>query len=125
MSVQIRGRQIMDGTISVAKLALSGDWDFNSANGTVSVLDPSSANHAANKSYVDSLIQGITWKEACRVRSKTNVSVSSAPAAVDGVTMANKDRILLTGQSTAAENGLWKYSSSGSAMLLMPIHIPN
>ena len=68
MSVQIRGRQIMDSTISVAKLSLSGAWDFASGGGVVSVSEPTGANHAANKSYVDSLIQGITWKEACRVK---------------------------------------------------------
>ena len=114
MSVQIRGRQILDSTITAAKLVLSDDFDFSS--GTVSVASPSSANHAASKSYVDSLIQGITWKEAVVVLSKSNVSVTSAPASIDGVTMSNKDRVLLVNQSTASENGIWVFSSSGSAL---------
>ena len=114
MSVQIRGRQIMDNTITAAKLVLSGDFDFTS--GTVSVASPSSANHAASKSYVDSAIQGVTWKEAVRVRSTSNVSVSSAPAAIDGVTMAADDRVLLVAQSSGAEDGIYVYNGSGSAM---------
>ncbi len=114
MSVQIRGRQIMDSTITAAKLVLSGDFDFTS--GTVSVASPSSANHAASKSYVDSAIQGVTWKEAVRVRSTANVSVSSAPAAIDGVTMASDDRVLLVAQSTGSEDGIYVYNGSGSAM---------
>ena len=114
MSVQIRGRQIMDNTITAAKLVLSGDFDFTS--GTVSVASPSSANHAASKSYVDSAIQGVTWKEAVRVRSTSNVSVSSAPAAIDGVTMAADDRVLLVAQSTGSEDGIYVYNGSGSAM---------
>ena len=73
MAVQIRGRQIMDSTVGVAKLVLSGDYDFAGAGGTVSVSTPSSANHSANKSYVDSLIQGVTWKEAVRVDRKSVV----------------------------------------------------
>lgn len=114
MSVQIRGRQIMDNTITAAKLVLSGDFDFTS--GTVSVASPSSANHAASKSYVDSAIQGVTWKEAVRVRSTSNISVSSAPAAIDGVTMAADDRVLLVAQSTGSEDGIYVYNGSGSAM---------
>jgi len=114
MSVQIRGRQIMDSTVTAAKLVLSDAFDFTS--GTVSVAAPSSANHAANKSYVDSAIQGVHWKDACRVKGGTNISVSSAPAAIDGVTMAANDRVLLTGQSTATENGIYVYNGSGSAM---------
>ena len=114
MSVQIRGRQILNSTIGAAKLVLSDDFDFSS--GTVSVASPSSANHAASKSYVDSAIQGVTWKEAVRVRVTSNVSVSSAPAALDGVTMASNDRVLLTAQSTASENGIYVYNGSGSAM---------
>ena len=114
MSVQIRGRQIMDNTITAAKLVLSGDFDFTS--GTVSVASPSSANHAASKSYVDSAIQGVTWKEAVRVRSTANVSVSSAPAAIDGVTMASNDRVLLVAQSSGGEDGIYVYNGSGSAM---------
>lgn len=114
MSVQIRGRQIMDSTVTAAKLVLSDAFDFTS--GTVSVAAPSSANHAANKSYVDSAIQGVTWKEAVRVRSTSNISVSSAPAAIDGVTMASNDRVLLVAQSTGGEDGIYVYNGSGSAM---------
>ena len=114
MSIQIRGRQILDSTITAAKLVLSDDFDFSS--GTVSVASPSSANHAASKSYVDSAIQGVTWKEAVRVRSTANVSVSSAPAAIDGVTMASGDRVLLTAQSAGGEDGIYVYNGAGAAM---------
>tara|TARA_Y100000589_G_scaffold65675_1_gene57225 strand:+ start:11161 stop:12543 length:1383 start_codon:yes stop_codon:yes gene_type:complete len=113
MSVQIRGRQIMDNTITAAKLVLSDNFSFA---GSVSVPDPTADGHAANKGYVDGLIQGLHPKEAVRVLSKSNVDISSAPATIDGVTMGEKDRVCLTNQSTATENGIYKYSSSGSAM---------
>ena len=114
MAVQIRGRQVMDSTITAAKLVLSDSFNFSS--GTVQVSAPSGGSDAANKDYVDGLIQGLHPKESVRVLSKTNIDISSAPAAIDGVTMANKDRVCLTGQTTGTENGIYKYSGSGSAM---------
>jgi len=114
MSVQIRGRQIMDSTVTAAKLVLTDSFNFGS--GTVSVATPSSGTHAANKDYVDGLIQGLHPKESVRVLTKNNVDISAAPAAIDGVTMANKDRVCLTGQSTGTQDGIYKYNGSGSAM---------
>ena len=113
MSVQIRGRQILDSTITAAKLVLSDDFTFS---GAVSVATPTADAHAANKGYVDAQLQGLSPKQAVRVLTKVNVDISSAPAAIDGVTMANKDRVVLTNQSTATENGIYTYASSGSAM---------
>ena len=110
MSVQIRGRQILDSTITAAKLVLSDDFTFS---GAVSVAMLTADAHAK---AVDAQLQGLSPKQAVRVLSKANVDISSAPAAIDGVTMANKDRVVLINQSTDAENGIYTYSSSGAAM---------
>lgn len=45
-----------------------------------------------------------------------NTSISSAPATLDGYTMVSGDVVLLTGQSTASQNGLWTFNGSASAM---------
>ena len=113
MSVQIRGRQILDSTITAAKLVLSDDFSFS---GTVSVGSPTQSQHAANKGYVDAQLQGLSPKQSVRVLSGANVDISNAPAAIDGVTMASADRVVLTNQSTDSENGIYVYASSGSAM---------
>lgn len=80
------------------------------------VADPTSSSSAANKGYVDSVAQGLEVKKSCRAGSSSNVSVSSAPAAVGGVTLASGDRVLLRGQTTASENGLYVFTASGSAL---------
>ena len=108
MSVQIRGRQIMDSTVTAAKLVLTDSFNFSS--GTVQVATPSADSHAASKGYVDGLIQGLHPKESVRVLTKDNVNISSAPAAIDGVTMASGDRVCLTGQSTGTQDGIYKYN---------------
>lgn len=44
-------------------MTLNGNLDLNS-NNIVDVANPTSAQHAATKSYVDSLIQGLDWQES-------------------------------------------------------------
>lgn len=56
------------------------------------------------------------WKEAARVSSTGDVDVSSAPAAIDGVTLAAGDRVLLKDQTDPIENGIWVFNGTGAAM---------
>lgn len=50
-----------------------------------------------------------------------NVSVSTAPAAIDDVTPNLGDRVLLKEQTAPAENGVWIYKGGGVAMLRDPL----
>ena len=55
------------------------------------------------------------YKQSVRLLSASNVTLSGgAPATLDGATLALGDRILVTGQSAGAENGLYKVSVVGS-----------
>lgn len=85
-----------------------------------SVADPSGAQDAATKNYVDTQIGGalggLVLKGAVRVATTTNVTISSPGTALDGVTLTNGDLVLLTGQSTASANGPYVFNGSGSAM---------
>ena len=114
MAVQIRGRQVMDSTVTAAKLVLSDSFNFSS--GTVSVATPTADAHAASKGYVDGLLQGLHPKESVRVLVKSNVDISGPGASIDGVTMASKDRVALTSQTTASQNGIYVYNGGDSAM---------
>ena len=52
-------------------------------------------------------ISNIDYKQAVRVITVSNVTFSgSAPASVDGVSLATNDRILVAGQTTGSQNGL-------------------
>lgn len=46
----------------------------------------------------------------------SNINLSSAPATVDGVTLAEDDRILVKNQSSGEENGIYVFSSAGAAL---------
>ena len=99
-----------DGTVTMtAALNLGGNTPINSAA-------PVNATDVANKAYVDAKTGGIGGFHAVRAVGATNVSTTAAPAAVDGVTLAAGDIVLLKGQTTGSQNGPWAFAASGAAM---------
>lgn len=80
------------------------------------LADPTSDTDAANKRYVDGAVQGLSWKTAVRVSSDSNVNLASPGATIDGVTMASGDRVLLLGQTSGAENGIYVWSGASAAL---------
>jgi hypothetical protein len=82
-----------------------------------SVASPSVGTDAANKDYVDNLIQGLSWKNAVRAASTANVTLASGVqngSTLDGVTLATGNRILLKNQTTQTENGIYVVAASGA-----------
>ena len=60
-------------------------------------------------------LQDSDFKQSVRLLSASNVTLTSgAPATLDGASLALGDRILVIGQSTGSENGLYKVSVVGS-----------
>lgn len=60
-------------------------------------------------------ISDIDYKQAVRVITVTNVTLSGgAPNTVDGVNLVAGDRILVAGQSTGSQNGLYDVSVLGT-----------
>lgn len=84
-------------------------------------VDPTTANEATRKSYVDALAASINpslTRLPCRVASSTNVSLTTGLEngdTVDGVVVATGDRVLLFGQTAPAENGIYVVVASGTA----------
>ena len=71
----------------------------------------------AVKAYVDSLLQGLSWKKAVRAATTANGTLASAYAnsqVIDGVTLATGDRILIKNQTTASENGIYTVNATGA-----------
>lgn len=60
-------------------------------------------------------IYNLDYKQATRVVATTDVTlIGGAPNNVDGVNLAKGDRILVTGQLTASENGIYDVTVVGS-----------
>lgn len=60
-------------------------------------------------------IYDIDYKQAVRVVSTTNITLSGgAPNSVDGVTLNQNDRVLVTGQTGKAQNGIYYVTTVGT-----------
>ena len=62
-----------------------------------------------------SQISDIDYKQAVRAVSTSNITLSGgAPATVDGVALSLNNRILVTGQTTGSQNGIYYVTTVGS-----------
>lgn len=68
------------------------------------------------ESSINALQTGIKWKEAARVAMSTNVNISSPGSTLDSISMTSGDRVLLYGQTTGSQNGVYVWNGSAVAM---------
>ena len=76
---------------------------------------PVNATDAATKSFVESTAQGLDVKDSCVAATTGNITISTAlnsGDSLDGVTLANGNRVLVKDQSTPSENGIYVVGSS-------------
>ena len=92
------------------------DLDLQSVSKVINVPTPTAAGDAVPKSYVDSAVEGLAWKDSARVATQSNINLTSPGATIDGVTMASQDRVLVRNQSTQSENGIYVWNGSAVAM---------
>jgi hypothetical protein len=92
------------------------DIDMQSVSKVVNLPSPTAAGDAVPKSYVDSAIEGLAWKDSCRVATQANLNLASPGAAVDGITMVSQDRVLVRAQTAGAENGIYVWNGASTAM---------
>ena len=92
--------------------------------------NPTLPQDAATKSYVDAFVSGLTPLTACRVATTTALTVTysngtagvgatltnastQAAIAIDGVTLALNDRVLVKNQSSTFQNGVYTATTLG------------
>ena len=98
-----------DTTVQANRLdemaAPTGAVDFNSQRIT-GVSDPTGAQDAATKSYVDAVKTGLDVKDSVKVATTGNITLSGTQT-IDGVSVAADERVLVKSQTDASENGIY------------------
>lgn len=117
----------------IISLSPSADvaWNTNKITG---LKDPTSAQDAATKSYVDNAVSAINPAVAVQAATTANVSGytysngasgigatltqnSAAVVVIDGYTLLLNDRVLFKNQTTTANNGVYAITTLGTGVI--------
>ena len=99
--------------LSATSASFTGNLDMNS-NNIVGLADPTQAQHAATKAYVDAVKTGLDVKDSVRAATTANITLSNTQT-IDGVALTAGDRVLVKNQTTAADNGIYTVANGAWA----------
>ena len=88
------------------------DVSLNS-NKLTNLTDPTNAQDAATKAYVDAARSGLDVKASVRATTTANITLSGTQT-IDGVVLIAGDRVLVKDQSTGSQNGIYVVVSGGA-----------
>ena len=92
------------------------DIDMQSVSKITNLPAATADGDAVRFSQLNAAIEGLAWKDSCRVATQSNLNLASPGATIDGVTMASPDRVLVRAQTAGAENGIYIWNGASSAM---------
>ena len=95
-----------------ANLVWTGTHNFTGATITVPTISGgSSANAPTTKSYVDGLVEGLSWKNPVVAATTGDITLSGEQT-IDTVAVVAGNRVLVKDQSTATQNGIYEVSET-------------
>ena len=114
-------RSIVEGDVPSLQHTKISDFDSGvrtnrvdqlaSATNPVTGVTPTADDHFATKGYVDGVAQGLDIKEAARVATTANITLSGTQT-IDGVSVVADNRVLVKNQTNSSQNGLYLCKAS-------------
>ena len=92
------------------------DLDFGGVARIRNLPAPVNPDEPVRQQDLNSAVEGLAWKDSCRVSSQSNVNLASPGASIDGVTLAAGERVLIKAQTVGSENGLYIWNGAAVAM---------
>ena len=100
----------IDSTTIGATTPSTGNFtNISTVTGTI-LTSPTIDTNIANKAYVDSVAQGLSFKAPVRATTTGNITLSGLQT-VDGVSLVAGNRVLVKNQIAGADNGIYVVSS--------------
>lgn len=96
--------------------AIRSDLDFVDVSRILNLPAPADLDEPARLRDLNSAVEGLSWKDSCRVSTQGNTDLSSPGATIDGVSMVAGDRVLVRAQTSAPANGIYIWNGAASAM---------
>lgn len=90
--------------------------DFNNVARITNLPSAVAAGQPVTFEQLNAAIEGVAWKDSVRVRATSNINLASPGATIDGITMATNDRVLLSGQTTTSQNGIYIWNGAATPM---------
>jgi hypothetical protein len=112
------GTQTLTNKTLGSGTALSANLDAGT-NKITNLGAPTSSTDAATKAYVDAVSEGLHVHPAANVYVAANVDIATALEAgdlIDGVTLTEGMRLLVNGQTTQSQNGIYVVQASGGPL---------
>lgn len=92
------------------------DLDFGGVARIRNLPAPVNPDEPVRQQDLNSAVEGLAWKDSCRVASQANTNLASPGTAIDGVTLVSGDRVLVKAQTLGAENGIYIWNGAAVAM---------
>ena len=92
------------------------DLDFNNTGKITNLANGTNPQDAVTKAQLDSVQEGLAWKDSARVATQSNIDLASPGATIDGITLSVNDRVLVMSQTTASQNGIYIWNGASVTM---------
>jgi hypothetical protein len=96
---QVRTNRLDQMAVPTAAVSLNSQRITNLA-------DPTNAQDAATKNYVDATRAGLDFKDSVRAATTANITLSGAQT-IDGISVVAGNRVLVKNQTTGSQNGIY------------------
>lgn len=103
ISTYVLGKRLDEFAVPTSNVSLN-------SNKITNLADPTSAQDAATKAYVDAARSGLDVKGSVRAATTASITLSGTQT-IDGVSVIAGDRVLVKNQSTASDNGIYDVAS--------------